>query len=79
MKIIGIYALFAVMTLSLIIIIDAIAGISLPSSIHSLSTLFATTTLQESICITIFLLVPFIQVFIHAASRRPGSRNRKRA
>ncbi|WP_340024514.1 hypothetical protein MHI24_05245 [Paenibacillus sp. FSL K6-1096] len=69
MKILGIYALFALLTLALIVIIDVISGIGLLASLHSLSTIFATTTLQESICITIFLLLPFIQVAYHASKR----------
>lgn len=72
MKIVGIYILFAVMTLSLIVIIDTMTGMSLTASIHSLSTIFATTTLQESICIIIFLLLPVIQVVLHAHSRKSG-------
>lgn len=74
MKILGIYALFAVLTLTLIVIIDVMSGISLSASIHALSTLFATTTLQEAICITIFLLLPFIQVAIHASKERQSRR-----
>lgn len=80
MKILGIYFLFAVMTLCMITIIDIISGTTLSASIHSLSTIFATTTLQESICITIFLLLPVIQVIVHAFSRKSGnSRGGRRA
>ncbi|WP_342478487.1 hypothetical protein NYE24_08750 [Paenibacillus sp. FSL H7-0350] len=74
MKIISIYVLFAVLTLTLIVIIDVMSGISLPASIHSLATVFATTTLQEGICITIFLLLPFIQVAVHATKDRHSRR-----
>lgn len=74
MKIISIYVLFAVLTLTLIVIIDVMSGISLPASIHSLSTIFATTTLQEAICITIFLLLPFVQVAVHASKKRQSRR-----
>lgn len=74
MKIISIYVLFAVLTLTLIVIIDVMSGISLRASIHSLSTIFATTTLQEAICITIFLLLPFVQVAVHASKKRQSRR-----
>lgn len=70
MKIISIYVLFAVLTLSMITLIDVIAGIRVTESIHSLSTMFATTTLQEFICIMIFLILPFIQVAVHAYYQR---------
>lgn len=74
MKIMSIYVLLAALTLSLIVIIDVISGISLPAALHSLSTIFATTTLQEAICITIFLLLPFIQVAVHASKERHSRR-----
>ncbi|MEK4005676.1 hypothetical protein [Paenibacillus sp. FSL H3-0333] len=74
MKIISIYVLLAVLTLTLIVIIDVMSGISLRASIHSLSTIFATTTLQEAICITIFLLLPFVQVAVHASKKRQSHR-----
>lgn len=74
MKIMSIYVLLAALTLSLIVIIDVISGISLRASIHSLSTIFATTTLQEAICITIFLLLPFIQVAVHTSKERHSRR-----
>lgn len=74
MKIMSIYVLLAALTLSLIVIIDVISGISLRAALHSLSTIFATTTLQEAICITIFLLLPFIQVAVHASKKRQSRR-----
>lgn len=73
MKILGIYVLFAVMTLCMITIIDVISGTTLSASIHSLLTIFATTTLQEAICITIFMLLPVLQVIVHAFSRNSGN------
>ncbi|AIQ59620.1 hypothetical protein [Paenibacillus borealis] len=69
MKILGIYVLLAVLTLLLITLVDVLSGVSLATSMHSLSTVFATTTLQELICMLIFGALPLIQVVAGAVKR----------
>lgn len=73
MKIIGIYMVLALLTLGMIVSVDMIAGTSLPGSLHSITSVFATTTLQEACCMIGFAGLP---VFFAAAdlfnSRKPS-------
>ncbi|AIQ42472.1 hypothetical protein MKZ24_16320 [Paenibacillus sp. FSL R7-0297] len=69
MKILSIYFLFAALTLILITLVDVLSGTSVAESVHSLSVVFATTTLYEMICILIFLTLPLIQVIASAVKR----------
>ena len=69
MKILSIYVLLAVLTLLMITLVDVLSGISVSESLHSLSVVFATTTLQELICMLIFGALPLIQVVAGAIKR----------
>ncbi|WP_342421857.1 hypothetical protein [Paenibacillus sp. FSL E2-0178] len=69
MKILAIYVLLAVLTLLMLTLVDVLSGISASASLHSLSVIFATTTLQEAICVVIFLALPLIQVVAGALKR----------
>ncbi|AIQ30910.1 hypothetical protein P40081_24110 [Paenibacillus sp. FSL P4-0081] len=69
MKILAIYVLLAVITLLMLTLVDVLSGIRVSASLHSLSVIFATTTLQETICVVIFLALPLIQVVAGALKR----------
>ncbi|WP_150270921.1 hypothetical protein [Paenibacillus tepidiphilus] len=69
MKILLIYVLLAALTLSMIVTVDILGGESLVGSLRSLDHVFATTTLQEGICIAIFVSLPLINVLTGAYKR----------
>ncbi|MBY0010286.1 hypothetical protein [Paenibacillus typhae] len=58
MKIIGIYMVLALLTLGMIVSVDMIAGTSLPRSLQSVNSVFATTSLQEACCMIVFAGLP---------------------
>lgn len=59
MKIISIYVLLAFLTLSLIVLVDLLTGVSFMMSMHSLYSVFATVTLQEACFMIPFAVLPF--------------------
>ncbi|WP_042196946.1 hypothetical protein [Paenibacillus camerounensis] len=75
MKIIGIYLVLALLTMGMIVGVDMIGGTPMARSLHSLVTVFATTTLQEAFCMIVFAALP---VFVAAADMfRPRKPTRK--
>ncbi|WP_151734412.1 hypothetical protein [Paenibacillus tengchongensis] len=69
MKTLLVYVILAALTWSMIVGVDLLGGHSLYSSIRSIHSVFATTTLQEAACIVIFVALPFVNVLYGALKR----------
>ncbi|ASA20397.1 hypothetical protein [Paenibacillus donghaensis] len=74
MKILFLYILLALLVLLMIVSVDLLSGMSIAGSLQSITSAFATTTLQESIIMVAFLLLPLCSVLF--ASYRKKKRQR---
>ena len=59
MKILFVYAVLSLLCFSMILAVDFIAGMNLHMEVLTMHEIFATTTLQEYLFMTVFLLLPF--------------------
>lgn len=59
-KVFCIYVLLAVLTLTLIVSVDILGGVSLHFSIHSFYNILSTTTWSVSLLMIFFLILPLI-------------------
>lgn len=73
MKILSIYLLLACLALLLLVGVDLLSGMSLDMSVHSLYSVFATTSLQEAVCMFIFVALPFMETAASALKRNKPS------
>ncbi len=70
MKVVILFFVCICLSLSFLIAVDLLSGLSLSEAIQVLSDSFSTTTLQEYLIIFIFLTFPFITAFITFMRKR---------
>ncbi|KWX76719.1 hypothetical protein D3C73_1474210 [compost metagenome] len=70
MKILLIYAVLALLGLSMVISIDWLTGTPFSRSFNFLTKIFITTTFQELVVIIVFLFLPVIQVALAAGKKQ---------
>ncbi|MEC0170428.1 hypothetical protein [Paenibacillus graminis] len=70
MKILLIYAVLAILGLSIVISIDWLTGTPFSRSFSFLTSILVTTTFQELVVIIVFLFLPVIQVALEARQKK---------
>ncbi|WP_379162121.1 hypothetical protein [Paenibacillus sp. sgz5001063] len=70
MKILFIYAVLALLGLSIAISVDWLTGTPLSMSFNFLNSIFITTTFEELVVIILFFFLPFIQQGMDAYKRK---------
>ena len=73
MKILLIYVLLGILCFSMIIAVDFISGMDLHMEILTIHAIFATTTIQEYLFMTAFLLLPFVNPISRFLKKRKGT------
>ncbi|MDQ0194483.1 hypothetical protein [Paenibacillus wynnii] len=75
MKNIFLYLLLGLLGLSMIVTVDLLAGISFSIQVRTFQNIFATTTVQESVAMPIFLSLPLINpivMYLKKRNRKPS-------
>jgi hypothetical protein len=70
MKIILIYILLGLLSLSMISTVDLIAGMNFAIQMQTIHAVFSTTTTQEHILMAVFLALPIINVITASLNKR---------
>lgn len=70
MKVVILFFVCICLSLSFLIAVDLISGLSLPEAIQVLTDSFSTTTLQEYVIIFVCLTIPFVSAFISFMKKR---------
>ncbi|CQR56965.1 hypothetical protein [Paenibacillus riograndensis] len=70
MKILLIYAMLAILGLSMVISLDWLTGTPFSQSFNFLTKIFITTTYQELLVIITFLFLPVIQVAVETGKKK---------
>ncbi|KGE17904.1 hypothetical protein [Paenibacillus wynnii] len=60
MKILLVYFLLGILTASMILAVDLVAGMDLAMEYNTIHAIFVTTTIQEYIYMIVFLSLPFV-------------------
>ncbi|MNC06074.1 hypothetical protein D3C76_148250 [compost metagenome] len=70
MKILFIYAVLAILGLSIVISVDWLTGTPFSQSFSFLTSILATTTFQELVVIIVFLFLPVIQLAVGTVKKK---------
>lgn len=60
MKILLLYLVLCFLGLAIIVTVDLLSGMGISTAFQSIHSILATTTIQESIIMVVFLSLPFI-------------------